>query len=283
MDNFTFLHYLQRQGGLDLSRAKPALDALEAEGHTVDRKGDNLQNSIDSGQYTRRHHKGMNAVATMVRAVSIGSVVMGDKERPELTAELNSTHTLDVAELGGDAIRNRNVLYEFKTATATKTVWSAGRGSLDNGGAPASTGHAVGFGNTDEFFRAKVLGTKQRGLPSEPPLNHTTGNGYVRAFKGQYDDAFVVKKQMVIVFVVEAGSGGICPQGAKSINHLHERAKGARDGTRYGRSNIATRSFRRHHTQRISYAVVSQDAANIAHNVKYGKIHKVSASAARYM
>ena len=57
MDNFTFLHYLQRQGGLDLSRAKPAHDALEAEGHTVDRKGDNLQNNVDSGQFTRRHHK----------------------------------------------------------------------------------------------------------------------------------------------------------------------------------------------------------------------------------
>ena len=67
------------------------------------------------------------------------------------------------------------------------------------------------------------------------------------------------------------------------INFLHERAKGARDGTRYGTSNIATKSFRRHHTQRISFAVVAQDAANIAHNVKYGKIHKVAVPAARYM
>ena len=208
---------------------------------------------------------------------------MGDKEKPKLTAELNSTHTIDVAELGGDMTRNRNILHEFKTPTATKHLWSAGRGSPDNGGAPASTGHAVGFGNTDEFYRVKVLGTKQSGQPTESPLSHTTGKGYVQAFKGQYDDAFVVKKQMVIVFLVEAGSGGICPQGAKSINHLHERAKGARDGTRYGKSNITTKSFRRHHTQRISYAVVSQDATNIAHNVKYGKIHKVAVSAARYM
>ena len=132
-------------------------------------------------------------------------------------------------------------------------------------------------------YRVKVLGTKQRGQPTDSPLDHATGKGYVREFKGQYYDAFLVKKALVVVFLIEAGSGGICPQGAKSINYLHERAKGARDSTRYGTSNIATRSFRRHHTQRISFAVVAQDAANIAHNVKHGKISKVSVSAATYM
>ena len=283
MDDFSFLHYLQRQGGLDLSRAKPRLDALEAEGHTVDRKGDNLQNNIDTGQFTKRHNKGLHAVADMVRAVAVGSVVLGDKEKPELTEELNDTHTIDVAELGGDMKNNRNVLYELKTPTVTKHHWIAGYGSAELGGAPASTGHLVGFGNTDEYYRVKVLGTKQRGQPTDSPLDHATGKGYVREFKGQYYDAFLVKKALVVVFLIEAGSGGICPQGAKSINYLHERAKGARDGTRYGTSNIATRSFRRHHTQRISFAVVAQDAANIAHNVKHGKISKVSVSAATYM
>ena len=42
MDDLTFLHYLQRQGGLDISRAKSCNDVLEATGHVVDRKGDNL-------------------------------------------------------------------------------------------------------------------------------------------------------------------------------------------------------------------------------------------------
>ena len=219
----------------------------------------------------------------MVRAVSIGSVVLGDKAKPELTEELNSTHTVDIAEVGGDMRNNRNVLYELKTPTATKHLWAAGRGSPDNGGAPASTGHLVGFGNTDEFYRAKVLGTKQRGQPTDPPLDHVTGAGHVKESRGQYHDAFLVKKSIVIVFLVEAGSGGICPQGVKSINFLHERAKGVRDGTQYGKSNIATRSFRRHHTQRISFAVVTQDAHNIAHNVKHGKIREVAVSAARYM
>ena len=251
--------------------------------HVVDRKGDNLQNNVDSGQFTKRHAKGMNAIAAMVRAVSIGSVVLGDKEKPELTEELNGTHTVDVAEIGGDMKNNKNVLYELKTPTATKHQWVAGRGSPDKGGAPASTGHLVGFGNTDEFYRVIVLGTKQLGQPTDPPLDHVTGKGHVKEFQGQYYDAYLVKKSIVIVFLVEAGSGGICPQGVTSINFLHERAKGARDGTRYDTSNIVTKSFRRHLTQRISVAVVAQDAYNIAHNVRHGKIHKVVVSAACYM
>ena len=208
-----------------------SLDALEAEGHTVDRKGDNLQNNIDTGQFTKRHNKGLQAVADMVRAVAVGSVVLGDKEKPELTEELNDTHTIDVAELGGDMKNNRNVLYELKTPTVTKHAWVAGYGSADLGGAPASTGHLVGFGNTDEHYRVKVLGTKQRGQPTDSPLDHATGKGYVREVKGQYYDAFLVKKALVVVFLIEAGSGGICPQGAKSINYLHERAT-ARDTAR---------------------------------------------------
>ena len=105
----------------------------------------------------------------------------------------------------------------------------------------------VGFGNTDEFYRVKVLGTKQRGQPADTPIDHVTGKGHVQGTEGQYHDAFVVKTQLVVVFLVEAGSGGICPQGIKSISYLHERAKGAhaRDGTRYGLSNIVTKSFRR--------------------------------------
>ena len=155
MDDFTFLHYLQRQGGLDRSRVKPRLDALVAEGHAVDRKGDNIQNNGDTGQYVLGHNKGSFAVANMVRAVAIGPVIMGDKEKPELTNELNNIHVVDIAELGGDMKNNRNVLNEFKSPTATKSHWSAGRGSQGNGGKPASTGHLVGFGNNEQRARAR--------------------------------------------------------------------------------------------------------------------------------
>ena len=120
---------------------------------------------------------------------------MGDKEKPELTNELNNTHVVDVAELGGDMKNNRNVLYEFKSPTATKSHWSAGRGSQETGGKPASTGHLVGFGNTDEFYRVKVLGTKQRGQPADTPLDHVTGKRVMsRGQRVSTTDAFVVKK-----------------------------------------------------------------------------------------
>ena len=64
----------------------------------------------------------------------------------------------------------------------------------------------------------------------------------------------------------------------RSINYVHERAKSthARDGTRYGKSNIATKSFRRHHSQRISFAVVSEDAINIGRNFGHGKFHPIA-------
>jgi hypothetical protein len=41
-------------------------------------------------------------VAQAIGAVAIGAVILGDKEHAGNTAHLNSTHVLDIAELGGD-------------------------------------------------------------------------------------------------------------------------------------------------------------------------------------
>ena len=38
----------------------------------------------------------------MTRAVAIGQVVQGDKEKPELTDMINTTCAVDLAELEGD-------------------------------------------------------------------------------------------------------------------------------------------------------------------------------------
>mgnify|MGYP007125890316 CR=1 FL=1 len=38
----------------------------------------------------------------MVAAVATGSVVLGDKEKPELTSDLCADHTVDLAELVAD-------------------------------------------------------------------------------------------------------------------------------------------------------------------------------------
>ena len=87
---------LQRRGGLHLSAAAAANDALERRGEQVDRKGDKQANG---GEYNRRHNAVLRAGADMVRAGAVGAVVLGDKEKPELTSMLNEGHVLDFAEL----------------------------------------------------------------------------------------------------------------------------------------------------------------------------------------
>jgi hypothetical protein len=89
---------LQRRGGLELSAAATAHDALEEDGKQVDRKGDKLANG---GEYNRRHNATLRAGADMVRAGAVGAIVLGDKEKPELTNMLNNGHVLDFASSTG--------------------------------------------------------------------------------------------------------------------------------------------------------------------------------------
>ena len=72
---------------------------------------------------------------------------------------------------------------------------------------------------------------------------------------------FVNKKSRVTLFLVET-SGAISPRSLKYVAYLAARArgKGARDGTRYGQTRLAARTFYRHHTAAISAAVTSADA-----------------------
>ena len=59
-------------------------------------------------------------------------------------------------------------------------------------------------GNTEERLKMSVLGTRQRGLPTEPPFNHTTGRGYLKATPkpglmgaADYADAIINRKARV--------------------------------------------------------------------------------------
>ena len=45
----------------------------------------------------------------MTRAVAIGQVVQGDKEKPELTDMINTTCAVDLAELEGDEATGADV------------------------------------------------------------------------------------------------------------------------------------------------------------------------------
>ena len=74
-------------------------------------------------------------------------------------------------------------------------------------------GHTHGFGSTEEPLRRTVFGCRERGLPSGPRLDHTTGEGHVPFHKGDYHDALRHKNNQVALLLVEC-FGGIASGGS---------------------------------------------------------------------
>ena len=112
------------------------------------------------------------------------------------------------------------------------------------GGAPSTTeGYHLAFGNIEEALLLTILGCKQRGLPSQKPLNHSTGYGFVAARKGHYSDG-LAKGNQVIPLISET-LGGINASALRLLTRLHAAAspENARDGTCYGTARCATTSF----------------------------------------
>jgi len=245
--------------------------ALEKKGESVDRKGDSLANG---GEYTRRHHRVLRRGVAMTTAVAVGSVVQGDKEKPELTDMLNEGYAVDLAELEGDDATGADVLQEYKVPSPITKKFSVGVGTKKDGGVHASVGHLYGLGNTEEKYRLRVLGCKGRGfLGRDKPLDHSTGRGSVKARRGDYWDALKNKKAVVIPAIVET-FGGISPHFLRFISRLAARTKrgGGRDGTQYGRSRLSAKSFFVHHTQQISAAAQVGDAKAIRRKITAEKM-----------
>ena len=186
--------YVQRRGGLDISCATGVFDALERSGSAVDRKGDGL---ACGGEYSRRHHRVLRRGVAMTRAVAIGQVVQGDKEKPELTDMINTTCAVDLAELEGDEATGADVCQEYKVVAPLTKSRRMGKGSVLHGGTVADVGHLYAFGNTEERYRIKILGCKGKGtLGVDRPFNHATKVGSVKERTGDYDDALRNKKAL---------------------------------------------------------------------------------------
>ena len=164
--------------------------------------------------------------------------------------------TVDIAEIGGDEVTGGDVCVDTKVPSPlTKSgTSSAGRGSVQNGGKPASVGHIFAFGNTEELLRITVLGCRRRGRRRDGPLNHSTGKGWVKEVRGDYADA-LSKGSRVIPAVVET-MGGVVPHFRAYLRYLARRARRAHalDGTVYGTSRTSATSFYVHHVQRIALA-----------------------------
>ena len=218
----------------------------------------------------------------MVTSVAIGSVVFGDKEKPEKTVLLNEGAVVDLAELGGDDSTGADTLIEVKVPSAVKQSRSQGKGSAMHGGRPASVGHLYGFGNTEEFYRVDILGTRRRGRPRDGPLDHKKGKGWVKARRGTYHDGLVLKRSKVVPFIVET-TGGVSPHARAQVSAYARRAasKGKRDSTKYGQSRTSTKEFYHHHMQQISKSAVVGDAQAARLKINDGKQECMSRRASR--
>ena len=151
-------------------------------------------------------------------------------------------------------------LHETKVSHfATSVV--PGRGTAAGGGSVStSEGHRVAFGGCEEKLRVDIFGTKQRGHPSDPPHDHATGEGYVRARAGEYADA--AAKGHTTTELIHESLGGMAPSAVRQMRALHKLANtdGHRDGTRYGLARTATHSFHTHHLRIISASIVASHA-----------------------
>ena len=68
-------------------------------------------------------------------------------------------------------------------------------------------GHLVPFGCCEEKLLVEIYGTRGRGAPSDPPFDHTTGEGRVDARVGYYADAIHKKKNTVVMILANPFGG----------------------------------------------------------------------------
>ena len=121
----------------------------------------------------------------------------------------------------------------------------------------AHVGHTHGFGGTEEEQRVAILGCAQRGTPGQRPLNHKTGEGWLKEQKGTYADG--ISKGSLVIPIIAEPLGGVCPHAWSRLKRLAREA-----GKAYAQDPEAgSRSFLQRHSQRISAAVVHADAAHI--------------------
>ena len=163
---------------------------------------------------------------------------------------------------------------EVKVPSPLTAAFSAGTGQD-----PPTVGNRIGFGNTEEKYRIMTLGCRALGRASDPSFDAATGHGRVEAVRGHYYDALVVKRNKVVVWLVEA-TGGIAPQPLARLrkNSRLAASRGARDGTKYGLSRISPRSYFTHHVQRIVSAAVRANAKNAREKIRCLKMSMCTAA-----
>ena len=246
---------LQRRLGLYIASARAPNDTLAAAGKTPDWLGDAMCND---GEHSTRHHAVNRAWHGALTAVATGTVLLGDKQEANKYKQYNADHVPDLIK-PGDSAWGTDWLGESKVPSPL----------VSSAPAPGClrVGHTHAFGSTEEALRRTVFGCLERGLPSGPGFDHTTGKGHVPFYKGDYHDALRHKNNQVALLLVES-FGGIASGGARLLRFLSRRAsdkKRGRDGTKY--SKFHPHNYLSHHLASISMAAVYTDAVHIADGV----------------
>ena len=195
---------------------------------------------------------------------------MGDKGNEAKTKQFCDGKVTDIVHVGG-AKSGKDLLIETKVPNPNTA--SGGRQTgLAKGGNPTSVGDINGFGNTEEKLRNENFGVKQNGNESMRDFDHSTGKGYIKQRKGCYDDGLNVKKNSLLLAVVEV-NGGCCPQLVASIyrGQYLSKTKG-RDRTRYSSHKRAPKKFAAHHLTQISVAAVKLNAEHMNDRIDIKKV-----------
>ena len=220
--------------------------------------GDTFCNTDDCNT---RHHEFCRAWHAAISAVSLHTVLLGDKDKAtKSTSPLvsyNSTHVTDIVEPGGGPGGSDRL---FEAKVVSPCTLAERQGAELRGQKPPKRGYLFGFGNTEESYRIMIYGSATRGLPTDGLFDEDTGQGFVPRRLGHYSDALARGKK-VIALIAEV-FGGLSPHPARFLRQLARVAAKhtTRDSTKYAR---CARSFRQHHGQRISHAVVMTDALNV--------------------
>jgi hypothetical protein len=256
---------MARRHGLLLKDAVEVIDELRASddpalkkvGYEHDYLGDHLCNTDDRNG---RHHEHNRAWHAAIAAVSLHTVLLGDKDKEAKSksplVSFNAGHVADIVEPGGGP-GGCDRLFEGKVVSPC--VESPYQTGDMKGTKPPKIGHLYGFGNTEESYNIMILGNKRRG-PLGTPFDPDTGEGHVEHRDGHYADA--LKRGKKVIPLIAEVFGGLAPHAARFLRQLSRVAAKhtTRDSTKYGRS---ARSFSEHHGQRISHAIVMTDALNI--------------------
>ena len=243
VDSAEYVWSLQRRVGLYVTAALPTFTELREQlGIVYDPLGDTLVHAKETDK-SAPHHAGVRMLYKMAQSTATHTVVMGDKERADVYKDFNEGCTVDVGEMGAGPGR-RDVCVEVKAYSDV---------------APSTTdshGATHGFGNVEHGLLVANKGVEARG--GDHAWDVATGKGAVAAKKGVYDDALNVKRNAVVLFLINH-FGGVGAEGVAWVYALKERAK-AHDTTVYVLGGPTRKQWVVHWMHRLSIAVTCADA-----------------------